>query len=148
MSLDHLEELCVMPFTLSTTRKPIMAGLREVLARITGAGISCTVWLNGSFLTERIDPGDVDLVVLYPPRFYDKGTDAQREVIDWLVGRDNLPKTQFHCDTHAEPIYPEGTPMHHMVEGALAYWRQIYGHEIATGKPKGIAVVEVQGATT
>jgi hypothetical protein len=108
--------------------------------------MSCDIWLNGSFLTEKIDPADVDLVALIPARFYDNGTDAQRALIDWLTSTENQPRTQFHCDTHAEPIYPADSPFHYMVAGALEHWQSIYGKAVESGESKGIAVLNLKGA--
>src|SRR5579862_7097575 len=104
MSLEEVEDLCVTRFALSTTRGIIMTGLRQVVKRITDSGISCDVWLNGSFLTEKIDPADVDLVALVPAQFYDAGTSDQRATLEWLTSND--PKKLHRCDSHAEPMYP------------------------------------------
>jgi hypothetical protein len=145
LSIADLEALCVDRFPLSATRKGIMAGLREVVVRITGAGISCVLWVDGSFLTKKIDPSDVDLVAFVPARFYDEGTEAQQGVIEWLTSKENLPKKQFRCDTHAEPMYPEGSPLHYMVSGALEHWQKIYGRSVESGEPKGIAVLDLVG---
>jgi hypothetical protein len=147
LSLADLEALCVDRFPLSATRRKIMTGLRQVVARITGSGISCALWIDGSFLTEKIDPLDVDLVALIPSRFYDNGTDEQRAVAEWLSGSDNQPKKLHHCDTHAEPMYPEGTPFHYMVPGAIEHWLRVYGRSVEAGEPKGIAVLELEGAS-
>ena len=147
MSLDELEGLCVSAFPLSTTRNAIMDGLREVVATMTGTGISCALWINGSFLTEKIDPADVDLVALIPAHFWDAGTDQQRALIDWLTSREALPKKLHRCDTHAEPIYPEDSPFHHMVADALAYWRNIYGRSVEKGEPTGLVVLELKVAS-
>jgi hypothetical protein len=121
-----------------------MQGLREVLGRIVGVGIPFEVWVNGSFLTEHIDPRDVDLVLWYPARFYDSGTTEQQAAIDWLTSNDNEPMKLHRCDTHAEPIYAEGHPYHHMVADARKFWLDFYGHSVETKKTKGIAVVEIE----
>ena len=144
MSLAELENLCVTPFPLSSTRKGIMAGLHTVVSRIAEAGIRCDIWVDGSFLTQKIDPVDVDIIALIPAEFYDAGTDQQRDVIEWLTSGENLPRREFRCDTHAEPIYPESSPMHYMVPDAIQYWRSIYGRSVESGEPKGIAVIEVR----
>jgi len=56
MTLDALRELCVTPFPLSNTRPAIMAGLEQLLQDLINYGISADVWIDGSFLTEKIDP--------------------------------------------------------------------------------------------
>jgi len=147
MSLVELEELCVTRFPLSQTRASIFAGLQQVIAKIVETGISCTLWLNGSFLTDSIDPQDIDLVALIPAHFCDDGTDEQRNVFDWLTSTKNQPKQLYLCDTHAEPIYPDDSPLYYLVPDALKYWRSIYGKAVESGAPKGIAVVHIQGSS-
>ncbi|SPF43697.1 conserved hypothetical protein [Candidatus Sulfopaludibacter sp. SbA4] len=78
-----------------------MTGLRTVVTRIVQCGITeGEIWINGSFLTEKIDPKDVDLILMYAARFYDSGTEAQTALIDWLNSKQNEPKALFHCDTN------------------------------------------------
>jgi hypothetical protein len=43
-----------------------MAGLVTILERIRNLGIVCEIWLDGSFLTEKIEPDDVDFIVFAP----------------------------------------------------------------------------------
>jgi hypothetical protein len=144
MSLGDLDNLCVARFPLSTTRRDIMAGFRAVIDRIIQCGIAQgEIWVNGSFLTEKIDAGDVDFCLLVPSRFYDSGTDKQRATIDWLNSRENEPKRLFHCDTVAEIIYPEKSPLHYLCEPMLEHWRNTYGRSVRTREPKGIAVVSL-----
>jgi hypothetical protein len=59
MSLTDLEELCVRRFPQSRTGEEIVNGLRSVIQRAVQTGIDGEVWINGSFLTEKIDPADV-----------------------------------------------------------------------------------------
>jgi len=46
-------------------RRAILEGLSEVLERLAGKGVQ-TVWIDGSFVTSKLRPGDVD-VVFVPP---------------------------------------------------------------------------------
>lgn len=61
MSLDDIEALCVSAFPQSMARGPIMAQLRTVVAALASAKISGSLWVDGSFLTKKVEPGDVDL---------------------------------------------------------------------------------------
>jgi hypothetical protein len=118
-----------------------MAGFREVIDRIVGCGIECELWINGSFLTEKIDPKDVDFRVMFPTRFYDSGTERQREVIDWLNRSDDEPKRLYRCDAAAEPVFPEDSPYRYLTDDMFAHFRHIYGRSVKDNDPKGIAVV-------
>jgi hypothetical protein len=60
MSMADLRQLCVSEFPLSTTRDRIMSGFEEVVRKLDSVGIVGEVWVNGSFLTKKIDPNDID----------------------------------------------------------------------------------------
>jgi len=144
MSLDALENLCVKEFPLSATRPKIMAGLREVLARIARTKLGGHIWINGSFVTESIDPADVDMVVMTSSVFYDDGTPAQKALIAWLESKDNEPKKHFHCDAFIELLPPDGSAFEYLGADTKRHWEKIFGHGPNTGDPKGIAVLELK----
>lgn len=67
-SLDEFEEFFVSSFSLSTTRNIIYSGLLTYLSDF-GALLhhvayegEWTVWLNGSFTTNKTSPADVDVL--------------------------------------------------------------------------------------
>lgn len=65
MSLGDLEKLCVQSnmFRTSNTRSTIMQGLRHVVDTLSNEAIPGEVWVDGSFLTKKIDPADVDILL-------------------------------------------------------------------------------------
>lgn len=63
MLLPALRQLCVDGFPLSTTRAGLMGGIEAICASLSTALIPASVWINGSFMTQKIDPNDVDLAV-------------------------------------------------------------------------------------
>src|SRR5690242_5545325 len=64
MTLAALRKLCVDNFSLSATRNHIMTELEAVCLSMSLALIKAEVWIDGSFVTKKIDPMDVDLVVV------------------------------------------------------------------------------------
>jgi hypothetical protein len=84
MTLEELREICVNCFPDSTTRKTIMVGLEEVAQRLASVGIDVEIWVNGSFLTQKRDPRDSDMVVRVPIETYENGTNEQKAVLDWV----------------------------------------------------------------
>ena len=140
----EVEELCVARFPLSVTRKGIMAGLHTILKKIVAVGITGEIWLDGSFVTEKIDPSDSDFVAMIPAEFHDAGTEEQRAVIEWLISKENEPKKSFKCDAYVHLKYPEGSPEHHLWLPTLNHWQDIYGHSVKTREPKGIVVLDLE----
>lgn len=63
MSVDQIRALAVAPFPLDPVRPDLFGRLCAWHAKLISFGLSCTVWLDGSFLTTKPGPGDIDLVV-------------------------------------------------------------------------------------
>jgi hypothetical protein len=145
MSLETIEKLCVERFPLSSTRKEIMAGLKATLEKVASSGLKGEAWLNGSFITEKIDPADSDIVLMIPAVFYESGTDAQKHIIDWLTSNEDEPKKLFRCDAYVHLKYETGTPEEKLWENTLARWQRLYGFGPVTGQPKGIVLLDFGG---
>lgn len=97
-------------------------------------------WVDGSFVTTKVDPGDVDLMtILDGPAF-----DALAIEVRWLVKSlvsGQYTRAFWRCDSYPVFRYPSGHPLHDAGEAALAYWADWWGHTRDTdpgGKqPKG-----------
>jgi hypothetical protein len=81
MTLADLRKACVDAFVLSRRRDPIMQSLEAKCLAISGALLRAEVWVDGSFLTHKIDPDDVDVVVVYN-ELSGGGTPEQLNIID------------------------------------------------------------------
>ena len=132
-----MEDLCVTPFPLSTTRRKIMDGLRLVTRRLLSARINGELWINGSFLTEKIDPRDSDVVLVADHKYVDTGcTLLQKKTIEWINA--NL-KAKHLCDSYVFFNFPKGHPYEAVGEWMRAYWIKQYGFS-RSEQPKGIVV--------
>ncbi len=144
MPVEELERLCVDGFEGSATRRDIMAGLVAIYERARQVGLPGSIWVDGSFLTEKSDPNDVDVVFWFPQVYYEDGTEQQQEYIRWLTSNEEDPKASFRCDTYAEPIVREDEPEYDLHVSTMEYWRDaVLGFAANSGKPKGIAVLSL-----
>lgn len=139
MTLGELRESCVAHFALSTTRNRIMAGLEAVVEAVCRTRIAAEVWIDGSFLTEKTDPEDVDVVFRVQAAVYDRGTDDVRNVLDWI--NSNL-KASHECDTYIFYEWPMNDPHHSIGVRMYDYWSSQFGSS-RRGEGKGIAVVRI-----
>jgi hypothetical protein len=122
-----------------------MDGLVTLVDRLRGAAISGDLWVNGSFLSEKIDPADVDLVLRCPDSLYNAGTPDQRAAIDWLIANQ---KATLRCDSYVFFEYPSHHPLHEEGEWWYAYWHVKFGFTRQPDEdPKGIVVVALSGST-
>lgn len=142
MTLDDVTRLCVDEFPLSTTRAPIMDGIAHLCETLDNEGIQCDAWLDGSFLTQKIDPRDVDVVFRILAEFLDRGSPHQRRIIEWAT---HLDRYDTHkCDTYAWLEHPPGHRYFPDSKELGEKWAKWFG-ESRGGVPKGIAVVQICG---
>lgn len=141
MSLLELRDLCVNFFPISITRSKIMDGLEKIIEKLRSDGIQGEVWVNGSFVTEKINPEDADLVLRCPADFYDNSTKKQRDTVDWLSS--NLNTTHL-CDTYCFIEWPKSHPNYWVGEYVYSYWMKHFGFS-RSNEMKGIPVVDLLG---
>jgi len=137
MSLAELRRLCVGHFPLSTTRPKIMEGLEKVIEELRINGIQGEIWIDGSFVTEKMNPEDVDLVLRTPAQFYENAPQKQRKAIEWLES--NLKNTHL-CHSYVFMEWPEGHPNYWVGEYMHNFWMKQFGFSRGN-EMKGIPVV-------
>ena len=120
-----------------------MAGFEAIREQLVATGLLCDMWIDGSFLTEKIDPGDIDIVLMMPRRF-EHGTPEQNELMEWLLAKEDDPKKSFLCHVFVELDYEESHPWHHLTVGAKRHYGNIFGFSVSKKEPKGIAVLTIE----
>jgi hypothetical protein len=135
MTVSEIWERCVHDFPLSSTRAAIMDGLEAVVARVVSIGIEGELWVDGSFVTEKIDPRDADIVLRIAAELY--GVPEKREVINWI--NSNL-KDSHRCDSYTLSEYPPSDPLYPEGELDRSYWHRQFGFSRGL-EYKGIAVI-------
>jgi hypothetical protein len=144
LSISDIERVCVEFFLLSTTRGPIMEGLNKFIQRLNAENVLGDMWVNGSFLTEKIDPKDIDLVLRCDGALYNTGTPEHRAAIDWVIANQ---KSTLMCDSYVLFEYPVGHPLH--AEGLWWYsWYHKWWGFSRDDDPKGIVVISLSGVAS
>jgi hypothetical protein len=141
MTLSDLRQLCVDQFPLSVIRATLMSGVETIVDRLFAPNVSGKLWIDGSFLTEKINPADTDVILeVDAPSMYDNGSAEQRDAIDWIVG--NLKHTPLKCDCY--PLFTYPTPHLLFEEGEWwrAYWIRQFGFSREVD-PKGIVIISI-----
>ena len=117
----------VVPFTTSTSRPTIYSWWHLHLQGLKHLTTIISQWVNGSFVTNKVDPGDMDIMTIFDGPTYD----ALPAHIRAIIGSMTLHKyTQqyWRCDAYGVAIYPAGHPMHDPTNKALTYWNMQWGH--------------------
>ena len=71
--MENVEQVCVDPFSLSSTRPIICKGLDVLVTVLELCDVVGELWVDGSFLTEKINPKDVDVVLRVDGALYNSG---------------------------------------------------------------------------
>jgi len=114
-----------------------MSKLEEIVQALGIARLSGELWIDGSFLTKKIDPKDVDLVFqgFVAPGKVDQHDPDHVRAINWLSS--NL-KNSHLCDSYICLQWPAGQ------SGNPEYWQRQFG--LSRGVlAKGIAVIIIGG---
>jgi uncharacterized protein DUF6932 len=115
------------------------------VATLETAKVPGEIWADGSFLTEKINPKDIDLVLRVDGELYNSGTVEQRQAIDWVIANQKLT---LKCDSYVLFGYPVGHPLHDEGLWWYSWWHRQWGFS-REDDPKGIVVLslsEVQAA--
>lgn len=72
------------------------------MTEFTNHGIPADAWIDGSFLTEKTEPDDVDVVFMVSyPYYSDPLNVPQRQFLDDVRKDRRLEmRSQYHCDTY------------------------------------------------
>lgn len=120
MTVEDLGRLCVEPFETSAARPGLLDAVRGLLAHLGALLDICEVWIDGSFVTAKPEPDDVDLTVAI-----DGGQleGASPEVFSALNG---LMDKAFHPKLHIFTVAtrPVGHPHRSDLEEAFRQWAQ------------------------
>jgi hypothetical protein len=120
-------------FPDSTTRLPLIAGLRSFIAALRQMEISFEIWIDGSFTTNKTNPNDIDLVVFADGNSFNQLEIEKQQSLRRLFDRDETRRV-FGLDVLFCPSEDNN---------GRSYWRGWYGFD-RNEKPKGIAKVVVE----
>jgi hypothetical protein len=139
LGVRALRTLCVASFPLSSTRAPIMAGLEEVRRHLISVDLRGQLWIDGSFMTQKIDPDDVDVVLHINADEYNNGNTETRAAIEWV--NSNL-EASHRVHSFVLFRYPKNNPMHASSVWDNAYWIKQFGFSRADSH-KGMAILRL-----
>lgn len=139
LELAHVEELCVARFRDSRSRPAIMSGVRLIYDRLRKAGIDGELWIDGSFVTSKPDPVDVDMAVRFQAQQVDDGPKAMYEALKWVSSDLREP---HRVDGYVWPEWPVDAPAYETGESQRQYWLRWFGTS-RNGQAKGIVVVRL-----
>ena len=142
LTLNGLIEIAVTKFPLSHARPIIMEGFQRIVQMLNREIITGDLIIDGSYLTQEIDPKDIDFTLCVSPQFYEGSTATQRQLMDW-IGDDLTIRDTCLCDCYLCVEYPE----HHEeyfdgIQNRL-YWTKLYRFSPVLKLERGIGVIHL-----
>jgi hypothetical protein len=118
-----------------------MDGLERFVDLLRSQNIVCDLWLDGSFMTEKLDPNDVDVVLHVHSSFYENGTDNQQALLDLVLTADF--KSDYFCDAFLCWEYDKSDELYWDGEWWRAYWIRQFGFSRGV-QTKGMALIQLR----
>lgn len=129
--LSELHATFVAPFTESVRRSMLLAGLLQFIEELKALSIRGELWFDGSFVTEKCDPDDIDLVVILDPVSLADLTPEQQQIARHLFHQPSS-KAKYNCDVY----FASSDDV-----GMVSYWRGWYGFKRDQRTAKGIGFI-------
>jgi|SRR6185437_115576 len=137
--LAGVERLCVRPFSPASNRKFLYQHLEQMVQDLLLKGIRCSLWVDGSFLTEKENPSDLDVIVVLDYDVTLSFTGEQKLFIEDIGEMRYHP----HIDSFVITLIPRGHPEYLTGEADRADWARMYAVEHADYWLKGVAVIRL-----
>ncbi len=142
MTDERLYDLGVAAFPLSQTRPTIMEGFRRMVGDLKRLAIPCSLVVDGSFLTEEIDPQDIDFAVVVTPEFYEECAPEQLEYLDWIRDSREM-KTSHLCDCYLCVEFPEGHDGWFQGIQNRAFWVDLFATSKVHKRVRGVGILQI-----
>jgi hypothetical protein len=133
VSVAELDKQFLNSFSNSSTRAELIAGLRRYVDCLAKFGIRFEIWIDGSFVTHKENPNDVDLVAFASSSEVNCLSADFKRQLRGLFDRISV-KQAFKCDVLFAPIEDMNV---------RSYWRGWYGFD-RSENPKGIARLVIE----
>lgn len=135
ISIIELEEQFVKAFANSSTRENIIEGHNNyVIELFQILEHNFSQWLDGSFVTQKLDPNDIDIVNFI---HYSEYTNSKANSLRKFITNLGNPKDEFKVDGYLVPVYEPSDPRFEVTQNGYNYWRTFFGKD-RNNNPKGI----------
>lgn len=124
---------CVTPFANSNRRNRLLGRFFALLKEVEQVGIFTEIWVDGSFLTDKEDPNDIDLVLFYDDSLMRSFSPREKQRFQKIRDHDQI-KRLYLCDAYL---------VEKDEQGERRYWSRWYGHS-RDGVPKGIVRINLR----
>lgn len=129
MSLDEFRQIMVDPFAEDAQRLRLFLRLEDWIGKLRVLKVGATLWLDGSFVTAKFGPSDIDCM-MWNPTFVGSVSKPDEGVVKGLVDRATA-RSLYGLDLYMESPQPLEA-LHRQ-----AYWRGLFGFQHSGVDAKG-----------
>jgi hypothetical protein len=139
MSVTDLRRICIETFPASKNRAPLLDALLVLLNDLASLAAPCTLWIDGSFLTEKPEPEDIDLSVCFDLSVFERFPENLQQVLnERLNGKTYHPLLDTYLLVSATRDHPMSDIYRQVEEYWIGWWSVSRGNWL-----KGIADIRV-----
>jgi len=125
--LIRFRQKFVDSFADSTKRSELYKGYIILSKRCCDLLFVRSHWVDGSYLTAKKDPGDIDMSIHVDGASLDSYAMGGNGFLSNEESIRNLKKS-YGCDVYIIPVYPKDSPLYRITEGWEDYWANWWGH--------------------
>lgn len=129
--LDELKKTFLAPFPNSTTRANILRRFKHWTKKVKHLNVSCEIWVDGSFTTEKVDPQDIDVVLFISSKEISRLSGVKKLKLEVLTNQKLTPEQREKCICDNYLVFSEDI-------FGRRYWEKQFGFNYNKQKPKGI----------
>lgn len=134
-TLTSVEVLAVSPFPADTRRAVLFQQFTKWVQSLKASNVTGHIWIDGSFLTEKPGPDDIDCI-LWSPRFTVPPTSIIQQNTQKLLDKP-VARALYNLDLYLEHPAP------HEVIHREAYWKGFFGYCHDRMTAKGFAELQI-----
>lgn len=127
VELHEINKIFVSPYPSSSKRDFLSQKFSFFIDKFSELGINVEIWIDGSYSTHKIDPNDIDVLIIFDPIEVNKLSPEKQFILRELFDR-KLSKIRYSLDI----LICEKND-----ENMRSYWRGWFGFS-RKEKPKGI----------
>ncbi|MBD3769253.1 MAG: hypothetical protein IE925_03835 [Rhodobacterales bacterium] len=131
LTMEELEELAVSPFKTSSTRGGLFHDLTTLVSQLSYFGVKCQLWIDGSFLTAKHDPADIDLTIVIARPDFELMPAAMKNQVIMMCAKQHPLSSSLDCYISDRND-----------QSRLEYWDDMWG-TCRSNLPKGYMVLEL-----
>ena len=135
VTLAELQAVAVTPFLADARRAILFASFKQWIQKLQFFEVHAILWIDGSFLTAKIGPDDIDCIMWNPSAGTDLTNDQKLEVRA-LTDRAKVSR-RFHVDLYMEA--PSANESLHR----QAYFKGLFGFQHDGKTPKGFVELRI-----